>query len=432
MPEQALDATWRAWRDIAHPSWLLVWVGQATSVFGDSLQLVAQSWYVFATTSSYTSLGVVNLCALLPWMLLGWLGGSIGDRADRRRLLIACDLVRTAAVGTLPLVLTFGALKLWHICLVTGVLASMRAVFEPTMHASVPNIVGRDGVYRANSMMALGNTIGSMIGMTLGGVLVDTCGPALAFALNAASFAVSSLTLWLARFSAPRAQAVSDASPESGAAAVSLPRALAGTVRVGVRFLLVNPWLVWVQAISVAVNFAVAPFSVLLPGYSKEILHAGASGVGLVQAGISAGILAASLVSPLAAHVRNPLSCVALSLAGIGVGFAGMGLSDGIPVAVSCAVVTGLGMGAANILVLSLMQRSIPDRIQGSLYGLSNTLTLGLRPLGVVAGSLAAGAVGVRAVFVGCAALILLVDCVASAALTRCGGQGLAATHEPK
>ena len=126
--------------------------------------------------------------------LLGPLAGAIGDRFDRRRVMIASDVAGASCWAVMALFDQPAAL------LGIGFLASVsEAPFFPASAAAIPNVAGRDNLSWANSLVAVGSNIGLTIGPLLGGVLVAALDPALAFLANAASFAVSALLVMSVR-----------------------------------------------------------------------------------------------------------------------------------------------------------------------------------------------------------------------------------------
>jgi MFS family permease len=143
------------------------------------------------------SAGWIAATMVLTWAFAGLLGpvaGAIGDRFDRRRVMIVSDVAAGSCWAVMALVDQPATL------LAIGFLASVsEAPFFPASSAAIPNVAGPANLSWANSLVAVGSNIGLTIGPLLGGVLIATLDPALAFLVNAASFAASALLVMSVR-----------------------------------------------------------------------------------------------------------------------------------------------------------------------------------------------------------------------------------------
>jgi MFS family permease len=163
-------------------------LGRLISRTGTFAGGIALAFTIYEETGSAAWIAATMV---LTWGIAGLLGplaGAIGDRFDRRRVMIASDVASGSCWAVMALFDQPAAL------LGIGFLASVsEAPFFPASAAAIPNVAGRDNLSWANSLVAVGSNIGLTIGPLLGGVLVATLDPALAFVVNAASFAVSAL-----------------------------------------------------------------------------------------------------------------------------------------------------------------------------------------------------------------------------------------------
>src|SRR4051812_34564782 len=107
----------------------LLWAGMTLSFVGDGIYLVAIAWQVYSLSNTPTALSVVGLAWVLPQLPLFVVAGVLADRFERRRVLIAADLVRLAAVGGIGVLALTGALALWHIVALVVLLGCGDALF---------------------------------------------------------------------------------------------------------------------------------------------------------------------------------------------------------------------------------------------------------------------------------------------------------------
>src|SRR5436309_16106982 len=109
---------------LRHRDFALLWVGQTGSLIGDGVFLVAMAWQVYALSNVPTALSTVGIAMTVPTIAFLLLGGVVSDRFDRRRVILASDLGRAAAVGLIAVLAIGGWLQLWHIVMLAAVYGS--------------------------------------------------------------------------------------------------------------------------------------------------------------------------------------------------------------------------------------------------------------------------------------------------------------------
>jgi len=176
-----------------------LWFGQIVSQLGDWFNVVALYALLFELTGSATAVAGMMVMQLLPVALVGPISGVVVDRFDRRRIMIAADLLRGTAV--LGLLLVRSSDTVWLAYLVTGVMVACSGFFEPARSATVPSIVPRDQLVAANAISTGTWSAMLAIGASLGGAVTVWLGRDAAFVLNSVSFFASAMFLW--RMQAP-------------------------------------------------------------------------------------------------------------------------------------------------------------------------------------------------------------------------------------
>ena len=264
----------------------LLWAGATVSLIGDGIYVVALAWQVYELSNSPTALSLVGVAWTLPLAAFVLVGGIVSDRIDRRRVMIAADLVRVLAAGAIGVLSVTGAVELWHLIVLAAVFGTGEAFFGPAFTSIVPQLVPRHLLLEANSLDQFIRPLAFMlVGPALGGWIVAVLGPGEAFLLNGASFAVSAFVIFLLR---PRPL---DRTTGDG---VSVLREL----REGLAFVRAHAWL-WATLLAAAF-FLLAywgPVEVLVPFRVRNELGGGADDFGLVLAcGGIGSILAALLV----------------------------------------------------------------------------------------------------------------------------------------
>src|ERR1051325_3426518 len=176
------------WRSLRHRNFQLFFGGQLISLTGTWMQSVAESWLVFRLTGSSALLGVASFASLAPVFLFATVGGTVADRANRHRIIVATQSLSMI----LPLVLsalTFThTVRVWHVFVLAGCLGVINAFDIPARQAFLVEMVGRDDLMNAialNSSMVNGARV---VGPAVAGLLVAAVGEGWCFLLNGLSY----------------------------------------------------------------------------------------------------------------------------------------------------------------------------------------------------------------------------------------------------
>src|SRR5436190_1912475 len=126
---------------LRHRDFALLWGGQTGSLIGDGVFLVAMAWQVYALSNAPTALSMVGIAMTVPTIVLLLIGGVVTDRFDRRRVLLAADVVRGVAVGLMAMLSLTGTLELWHMFGLVALYGAGTAFFGPAFDAIVPDLL---------------------------------------------------------------------------------------------------------------------------------------------------------------------------------------------------------------------------------------------------------------------------------------------------
>ena len=179
-------------RPLRHRDFRLLWTGQAVSLIGDGIYLVAIAWLVYDISNSPGALGLVGVAWTLPMVLTLLGAGVLSDRYDRRLLMIVADLLRVVAVGGLAALALAGSIELWHVVVLVIVYGVGDALFAPAFTAIVPDVVPQEDILQASALKELMEPVGlRFAGPALGGFLIAGLDVGAALVVDAATFAAS-------------------------------------------------------------------------------------------------------------------------------------------------------------------------------------------------------------------------------------------------
>ncbi|MGH2921924.1 MAG: MFS transporter [Gaiellaceae bacterium] len=355
---------------LREPRFRLLWVGQATSTLGDGLLPVALAFAVLdGLDRSATALGVVFAAHTLPLAVFVLAGGVWADRLPRQLVMLASDLVRCAVQATLAVLFLSGAAELWHLVTLIAVYGTAEAFFQPAATGLVPETVSSSRLQQANAMLGLTRSGAFVIGPAVAGALLAVANPGFVFAVDAATFAVSAVSLALLRV--PRR--VRDRARESFLAELAA----------GWRELVSRTWLwviiLWATTILFAV---VAPFQTLGPLVAKQSLG-GAAAWGMIAAAFGLGMVVGGLTALRFKPSRPMLACsLAFFLAVPGPALLAM-RAPAIAIA-GAQVLAGVAIGFFIAVWQTTMQQHVPEESLSRVSAWDWLGSFALVPLGFV------------------------------------------------
>jgi MFS family permease len=374
----------------------LFWIGYFISRIGDSMQQTAVSWLLYDLTRSPLQLGLNGAFRALPMIVLGLFGGTIADRFDRRRILLFTQSILMLLALLLGFLAQTGRIQAWHIYGFTFVAAIIQSVDIPTRQAFIPSLVPRAILPNAialNSMLWKGTIL---LGPSLAGIAISTVGTDGAFYANASSFLAVVLALALMRITS------------------------SGVVRAG--GFLKDLWqglsYVRSQRIILAIMLMEAFSSVfglnsaMVTIFARDILHAGATGLGFLQSSRGLGAILGSGLLVAMGNMRSQGKILLHSAIVYGMSFALFGLSQNFLLSLLLIFVAGAADTIWGAVRSTILQLKTPDYLQGRVMGVFGLCSRGLSPLGQVETGLLVPLVGAReATFLGgsivlCASLL--------------------------
>ena len=371
---------------------------QGVSALGDAVSFTALPLLVLALTGSGLAMGVVGALQTLPDLVFGMVAGALADRHDRKRMMFLADLGRALLTAAIPISVFVGGPTMIVILIVAAPLSTLRALFLAAYTASVPALVGRSQVARANSYFEAVYSIGYIVGPAIAGVLSSTIGPGPTLAIDAVSFGLSGLALAAVR--------------RDLRAPVDRPRAsLVTDIREGIDFIMGHPMLRAMIAFWGVVSISTAPLVTALAVYiTRDLGHEDAI-LGLILTAYGIGTVAGALLTSRAgARAVAPILLGGTFATGcclVIVAFTGQ-----VPVLLAVAVVSGVAQSMVLVTYVTVRTAYSPDALLGRIGSTARTISLGLQPIGLLVGGalidLTSGGTTIAVLGVGLAALSLV------------------------
>jgi MFS family permease len=376
----------------SNPQVARLWVAQAVSLVGDWFTLIALSVLVSGETAgSGVAVSGLLLVQILPTVVVGPYAGVLVDRWDRRRLLVASDLLRAVIVVALVFAVIPGRLPLLY--LLAFLHFSVATVFEPARAALLPRLVRGEDLVAATTLSTVTWSVMTAFGGALGGLVLAIVGLRTAFVVDSLTFLVSAALV--ARL----------ATPAAAGQGQGLPRA---TFREGVRWALAHPGVGSATLVKVINGVALADMFLVLYG-TRLFVHGrgGSVSVGLLYASFGAGavlgpLLLGRLYDDSIPGLRRRITVGALLITG---GMLLLRVAGSLPVAAVAIMLRGMG-GAANwTWSILILQKGAPNRLLGRLVAIDLANAMFAAALASVALGLGIDRLGVRPMVLAAAAL---------------------------
>ncbi|MDQ1695090.1 MAG: hypothetical protein QOJ03_443 [Frankiaceae bacterium] len=379
---QPLGPTGPARRPLASPGFRLLFGGQAASVFGDRLVLVAMPFAVLSIDGAGAAdVGLVLGAGALSIAAFILIGGVWADRLPRRATMLVSDSVRAVVQGVAAAFLLTGHASVLLLVVVQLLYGAADAFFRPAMLALLPELLDDDELQPANALLSLSSNVSMVLGPVVAGVLVATINAGGALAVDAATFVVSALTLAALRVRRP----LQPPPRES----------FATELRAGWREVRSRGW-VWSTILGFSAYHAlVLPALFVLGPIVAEESRGGAAAWGVISAGFGVGAVVGS-VAALRWKPPRPGFVIALCLLLASSQSAIVTTTWPTAVVAALEAVTGVMVALTFTIWETALQRHIPATAQARVSSFDYLGSLTLMPLGFVVMGPLAPAVGVQ------------------------------------
>jgi predicted MFS family arabinose efflux permease len=360
----------------------VLWLADAQSTVGDQLARVALSVLVFERTSSAILTALTYALTFLPAVVGGALLSGLADRLPRRRVLIACDLIRAVLFAAMAL----PRMPFWLLAILLVLAVLTESPFTAAESALIPTILPDDDLYVVGTgLRTITNQLAQLAGFGCGGLIIALIGARSGLSLDAVTFLLSSVLIWVGVHARP----ASTPDVEHGELlSFGWP-----ALRSGLRLVFGDPRLRTLLGMSWLAGLYVIPEGVA-PPYAKAIHH-GATAVGFLMASMPAGVALGTYLfvrwvpSSARSRLMGPLGAAS------GLPLVACWLLPVLPLSLLLWGVSGLFF-CYQVQVFTEFVRAVPDNQRGQAVGIASSGLLAVQGIGVLLGGLVAGAWGVK------------------------------------
>jgi MFS family permease len=350
----------------------LLWIAQFVSTMGSGLTAVAASILVYRLTGSAWSVGLMLLATALPGLLVGLIAGVVVDRFDRKRIMIAANLICALLIAAIPFVLPLGSGWLY---LLVALSSAVGQFFAPAQASVLPETAPDQELAAANAMMTISQYGALTIGYAAAGLIASLTSIAWAFYLDALSFVLSALCILLVRVMPLATQEASNLA------------SVAQKLRAGLDFVYDTPVLRSLVLVFVPTFMVYGFVNSLLLAFATRSLGATEFEYSLMEGGFTVGFVVGSLVMARLADRLRAGRWVAISLLGMGLFMVGQALAWSVLAAVAFNTLIGILNAPSYLGRQLLIQRTTPREARGRV----SSVFFVIRDTGFMLGMAAAG-----------------------------------------
>ncbi len=361
---------------------ITIWSGQAVSLLGSSLVQFALIWYLTETTGSATVLAMAALAGMLPQIVLSPFIGSLVDRWNRRWVMVVAD--GSIALATLVLVILFAlnVVSIWHIYVLLFVRSLGSAFHWPAMQATTPLMVPKEHLSRIGGMNQMLFGVSSVLVPPVAALLLDVLPMQTMLMIDVltALLAIGPLLV----IAVPQPEAVANQP-------LSVRQVVADT-REGVRFVWGWPGLLLIILMGTVIRLLLGPAVALMPLLIRNHFAGGAAELAWVRTAGGVGMIVGGLILAVWGGFKRPVVTAMLAqvIDGFAIFIMGTAPANGFSTVLIASLVAGIVEPIELGSLGAVAQATIPPRMQGRVFSLSDSLGQIMTPVGLsIAGPMA-------------------------------------------
>jgi predicted MFS family arabinose efflux permease len=358
----------------------LLFSGQLVSTMGSQLTAVAVPYQVFRLTGSSLDVGLISLAQLVPLLAMSMVGGVVADTHDRRRVLMATELLLALTSTGLAVNGGLAHPALWPLFALSAAAGGLVGFDRPAFNSAIPRLVAARDLAAAYALWQVQFQVGVVVGPALGGVILAGGGLSTVYWIDVATFVVS-----FASVTAQRPQ-----RPLGGGLTAPGWRSL----REGFAYLRRRQVIQGVYLLDIDAMVFGMPRA-LFPALGIRAFHGGARAVGFLYAAPGAGALVGALTTGWVASVRRQGRAVIFAVLAWGAAISAFGVVRVLWVALVLLAAAGWADVLSAVFRNTILQTTVPDSLRGRLSAIQIAVVQGGPRLGDLEAGAVADAFGV-------------------------------------
>ena len=372
-------------------NFMLLLIGQVVSNLGNAIHSTAVIWYIMSMVAEDRSgaiLSILGLCSLIPSIVFGPISGVYVDKLDRKKIIVGTDIIRGSLALLLATFTFLNIIPLPALFIVTALSTFFGTLFNPAVDSSIPNVVEDEMLTKANSLNGISRQLVWILGAAISGILYAYVGIVGIFIINGLSFILSGLSEMFIKLPERKKKEENDTIKES---------TFLKDFKDGIVYMKGQKVIMVLMSFALVLNFLYNPiFSIIFPKTIKFTLGVGAKHFGWFNSIFAIGSIAGMIilnVLPKREKVHNhvlggiTIQSILFLMFSIPIIPRVLEVIGGQKAFIIYCVIAFLMMICnvfVNVPLFTVFQRIVPDEYRGRFFGMLNTLTQGIVPLGLI------------------------------------------------
>ena len=354
---------------------MIVFAGQAFSLFGSRLVQFSFVWWITETTGLASTLAFASIVAMLPQVLLGPFAGALVDRWNRKTVMMVSDSFIALVVVALAFLYGTGAVQLWHVFLAMFIRSLGGAFQWPAMQATTTLMVDKENLSRVAGMNQSLQGLAAIVAPPLGAFLMQVIPIQIILLIDVATAVLAVGSLFFIMVPQP----IREVTEVLGL------KTVLSDMREGARFVWSWRGLRIIMGMSMIINFLMSPAFSLLPLVVTNHFDGGAVELGWLQSANGVGMIAGGLLLGAWGGFRKRIvtAMTSIIISGVFIEAFSFMPPELFLVAVGCVFVFAVFNAMANGTFFSSMQAVIPPEMQGRVFTILMSLSGGMTPIGL-------------------------------------------------
>lgn len=371
------------------------WSTLCLSLTGVWVRITAMGFLVYEITDDEFKLGLIAFAQAAPVLITGPIAGSLLDRLERRKILIAVQATNITAMVIVTTLIVSDRIEFWHLVILAIVMGSASGFDWPARMSIVPTLVPRIRLQSAVALNAAAFNGSRIIGPTVAGWLIGLFGLAACFGFTAVAFVPFTLILFTL-----------------GAKSVAASRVRRTTsafsdLMVGYRYILRTPNIRGLLSVDIVPLALGMSYMTMAPAVARDVLDLGGRGLGLMLAANGVGALTGTISVALLSGIRNRGRIVVIGVACFAIVLTAFALSSNVVISFALILVLGVCTSTYATFNDTLVQTTVDNEYRGRVLSVY-TMLWGLTPIGGLEVGYLADRIGVQSALAINGILILL------------------------
>ena len=356
-------------RALGSRNFRLFFFGQAVSLIGTWMQIIAMRWLVYRLTKSELMLGIVGFISDAPLFLLVPFAGVLVDRLKRHRIMVVTQALSALQAAVLAVLVLTDQVAVWHVFALGGLLGIVSAFDITARQAFIVDIIeDRNDLPNAIALNSFIFNGALLIGPAIAGVLIALVGEGPCFALNSLSYLAVLGALFLMKI------------PEKTFSASQLD--FKAAIMEGAAYTLASVPIRSILILVASVSLVAASYTLLMPVFAEDILHGGPRVFGYLMSATGVGALAGAIFLASRSRLKGLAEIIVIAGALYGVGLMALSFSRLLSIALIIALVLGFSLMMQMASSNTIVQSIVDDQKRGRVLSLFVMARRGVESLG--------------------------------------------------